>query len=143
MKELAAAKRLLKDCPDYQSLTPLLDGALTGCHYASPPDCLAAFKPTKYTAANRKASAPAAIQPSDTERESKLAELQKERDRIARQTDCAAELRYKQRDAKECGTKDECRGCPQRKSVEWKDGKPADPEFKKLSDLIPYEGKPM
>jgi len=39
-----------------------------------------------------------------------------ERARIARQTDCAAELRFGQRGADECGIKDECRGCPQRES---------------------------
>jgi hypothetical protein len=36
-----------------------------------------------------------------------------ERNRIAEQTDCAAELRYGQRGREECGQKQRCRGCPQ------------------------------
>jgi len=39
-----------------------------------------------------------------------------ERKRIARQTDCAAELRFHQRNWDECGTKPECRDCPQRET---------------------------
>lgn len=39
-----------------------------------------------------------------------------ERQRITRQTDCAAELRFNQRGADECGTKPECRDCPQREN---------------------------
>jgi len=39
-----------------------------------------------------------------------------ERRRIALQTDCAAELRFGQRGADECGTKPECCGCPQREN---------------------------
>jgi len=117
MKERSAAKRLLKDSPDYEKLTRLLDEALRGYYYAAPPDCLANFKPTRYTAANRKTNIPTLpSQTSPSDQKAQAEELARERARIARQTDCAAELRYGQRTKEECGKKDECRDCPQLES---------------------------
>jgi len=58
-KEYKAAERILASYPDYPTkLTGLLDGALAGHYFAAPPDCIANFKPSRYTAGNRKQGAP-------------------------------------------------------------------------------------
>lgn len=76
-KERAAAVRLLKSYPNYEKeLTGLLDDALHGHYFASPPDCLAVFKPTKYTTANRKPHMP---RPKTAEPEKSLVEIMRER----------------------------------------------------------------
>jgi hypothetical protein len=84
-KEYKAAERLLKAYPEYESrLTGLLDGALAGHYFASPPDCIANFKPTRYTEANRKQGAPSPAEfVPKTEQRKSVVDLMRERGEVA------------------------------------------------------------
>ena len=91
------------------------------------------FDDARRNAAKRKGLIPSDPVPQITDAQRKANDI--ERARIARQTDCAAELRFNQRGADECGTKDECRGCPQRENPGSGRYRPASRQPRKDGDL--------